>query len=632
VSFVAGNLSSFTITTTGVPAPTLGYVGTLPSGIGFTDNGNGTATLSGTPALTSVGTYNLTFTASNGVTPNATQNFTLTIDGPPGVARINSSADTGDGQMDENEHTSVAITQLLVVFNKAMNADTPADLDDALNVENYSLTRDGSTVIVIDPTITYAAQTAALNINDGLPLPNGRYTFTVEGDIEDTLGAPIGTNFVRVFYVDNAVPSLASFTRQNPSASLTNADTLIFRANFSEEIQNANAGDFIVNGTTATVTGVAAVTGSSIYDITVSGGDLANLNGTVGLDLAAGQNITDLAGNPLPGGEPATDETYLLNNSYPTVIYGSSTAPEQNSILSVGPTQIVIEFNKDVLADGSANAATSPANYLLVEAGVNAVFDAIACGGVGGGLQVGDTRITVNSVTYANSGGTGPFLATLNINGAVPLLPGTYRLFICGTSSIYDPAGNRLNNGADSVLNFSVQRPRGMPDTGFAPNEVTVLPEQPADKAYADLGNLWIEIPKLNLKTDITGVPRKADGWDVTWLHWQVGWLEGSAYPTWEGNTVLTAHGYTADGEAGPFALLKNLSYGETIVIHLGGMKYTYAVRTNLLVNPNDTRWLTKHEELDWITLITCQQYDAKTKSYRYRRVVRAVLLRVEKE
>ncbi len=121
-------------------------------------------------------------------------------------------------------------------------------------------------------------------------------------------------------------------------------------------------------------------------------------------------------------------------------------------------------------------------------------------------------------------------------------------------------------------------------------------------------------------------------GWDVTWLNRQVGWLEGTAYPTWEGNTVLTAHGYTADGEAGPFALLKNLSYGETIIIHLGGMKYTYAVRTNLLVNPSDTRWLTKHETLDWVTLITCQQYDAKTKSYRYRRVVRAVLVRVEPE
>ena len=170
------------------------------------------------------------------------------------------------------------------------------------------------------------------------------------------------------------------------------------------------------------------------------------------------------------------------------------------------------------------------------------------------------------------------------------------------------------------------------PKTGFAPEVVTVLPEQPADKAYANLGDLWIEIPGLQLKTSITGVPLGTEGWDVTWLNRQVGWLEGTAYPTWEGNTVLTAHGYTADGEAGPFALLKNLSYGETIVIHLGGIKYAYVVRTNTLTGPNNTYWLTKHEKLDWVTLITCQQYDEKTKSYRYRRVVRAVLIRVEAE
>ena len=58
--------------------------------------------------------------------------------------------------------------------------------------------------------------------------------------------------------------------------------------------------------TTATVTNVAQVTAST-YDVTVSGGDLASFNGTVGLDVSGAQNITDLAGNALPAGEPATD-------------------------------------------------------------------------------------------------------------------------------------------------------------------------------------------------------------------------------------------------------------------------------------------------------------------------------------
>jgi hypothetical protein len=45
----------------------------------FTDNGNRTATLAGTPAAGAAGLYPLTFTASNGVLPNATQSFNLLV-------------------------------------------------------------------------------------------------------------------------------------------------------------------------------------------------------------------------------------------------------------------------------------------------------------------------------------------------------------------------------------------------------------------------------------------------------------------------------------------------------------------------------------------------------------------------
>ena len=50
----------------------------------FVDNGDGTATLAGTPAAGTGGTYALTITATNGVAPDATQSFTLTVDQAPG--------------------------------------------------------------------------------------------------------------------------------------------------------------------------------------------------------------------------------------------------------------------------------------------------------------------------------------------------------------------------------------------------------------------------------------------------------------------------------------------------------------------------------------------------------------------
>src|SRR5262249_40876155 len=118
--------------------------------------------------------------------------------------------------------------------------------------------------------------------------------------------------------VDNAAPVLQSFLRQTPSGSPTNADTLVFRATFSEAVNNVDAADFSVTGTTAAVSAVALVS-AGVYDVTVSGGDLAGLNGTVGLDLAAGQNITDAEGNALPAGEPATDQTFVIDNTAPAL-------------------------------------------------------------------------------------------------------------------------------------------------------------------------------------------------------------------------------------------------------------------------------------------------------------------------
>jgi hypothetical protein len=86
-TFTEGTSSSFTVTTDhGFPVATITQTGSLPSGLTFTDNGNGTATLSGTPVAGSGGKHLITITASNGVSPDATQQFTITIQGPPIIA------------------------------------------------------------------------------------------------------------------------------------------------------------------------------------------------------------------------------------------------------------------------------------------------------------------------------------------------------------------------------------------------------------------------------------------------------------------------------------------------------------------------------------------------------------------
>ena len=77
-----GTACSKTITATGFPVPAIARTGaTLPSGMSYVDNGNGTGTLSGTPTLASgaVNTYAMTFTPSNGVGSPVGQAFTLTV-------------------------------------------------------------------------------------------------------------------------------------------------------------------------------------------------------------------------------------------------------------------------------------------------------------------------------------------------------------------------------------------------------------------------------------------------------------------------------------------------------------------------------------------------------------------------
>ena len=60
----------------------------------MTDGGNGTATLAGTPAAGSKGSYPITITATNGVSPNATQSFTITVNAAPAARRSPAPAAT----------------------------------------------------------------------------------------------------------------------------------------------------------------------------------------------------------------------------------------------------------------------------------------------------------------------------------------------------------------------------------------------------------------------------------------------------------------------------------------------------------------------------------------------------------
>ncbi len=205
--------------------------------------------------------------------------------------------------------------------------------------------------------------------------------------------------------IDNGIaPSVTSFVRQTPSSGSTNADSLVFRVTFSEAMANVDVSDFVVTGTTATPTLLTAVS-ADVYDITVAGGNLPNLNGTVGLDLSQTQDIEDATGNPLPTVEPSVDHTYRVDNLGPTVtVNEDSSQPDPAAVL---PISFRVVFSEPIIAstfavdDISQTGTATGITWTITESsnGANTDFTLRATAVTGAGTLV--PSIAVSRVTDA---------------------------------------------------------------------------------------------------------------------------------------------------------------------------------------------------------------------------------------
>lgn len=168
--------------------------------------------------------------------------------------------------------------------------------------------------------------------------------------IEDDFGNALDTTLpslpdTSAYKVDTTAPALQSFRRHNPVDEVTSSDSLTWRVEFNEAVNGVMPTSFSVSGTTATV--VTAKITDTTYDVTVTGGDLSALDGTVGLNLAATSGITDLAGNALPATEPATDETYTVDNTAPAV---NIQAPSATLTSNTAITYVVQYTNADSIS------------------------------------------------------------------------------------------------------------------------------------------------------------------------------------------------------------------------------------------------------------------------------------------
>lgn len=169
-AFTAGTPGVFTVTTTGRPAADpITLTGTLPAGVTFTDHHDGTATLGGTPAAGSGGTYSLVLTADNGKGTAAQQSFTLTVNEAPVFTS------TWEAAVTVGDPVTIAITT-------ANGHPTPAITAGAALPAGLTLTdnHDGTASIAGTPTGPGGTVTVPLTADNGVTIPaTGSLVITV---------------------------------------------------------------------------------------------------------------------------------------------------------------------------------------------------------------------------------------------------------------------------------------------------------------------------------------------------------------------------------------------------------------------------------------------------------------------
>jgi large repetitive protein len=360
-AFVVGTAGSFTVTTTGTPTPSLSETGTLPGGVTFTNNGNGTATIAGTPAAGSAASYPLTITATNGVGTAATQSFTLTVNQVPAitsassttftVGTVGSFTVTTTGSPKPSLSESGALPSGVTFTNNgngtATLGGTPATgtngtypltitatngigtaatqsftLTVSLSGQAPAITSASSTTFTVGTAGTFTVTTTgtpAPTLSDSGTLPSG-VTFTNNGNGTATLGGTPATG------TNGTYPLTITATNGVGTAATQSFALTVNPANQAPAITSAAATTFIVGGagsftvtTTGTPTPSLSDSGTlpSGVTFTNNGNGTATLSGTPAAGTAGSYPLTITATN---GVGTAATQSFTLNVTAPAVI------------------------------------------------------------------------------------------------------------------------------------------------------------------------------------------------------------------------------------------------------------------------------------------------------------------------
>jgi hypothetical protein len=581
-TFFVGQSNSFTVQTSGVPAPAISETGTLPGGVTFIDNGDGTATISGDPPPGSGGSYPITITADNGVAPPATQDFTLVVEQAPMITSPGIAA-FADGQAGSYTITTTGSPAPAI----SETGKLPSGL-------NFTDNGDGSATIAGLTNSTPRSLQLTITASNGAGTATEPFALSVVADRPgETLSVTCRPHFHDIRLAVATLEAVGGGTIDlQPGCTShvgTGPGTGLFytTANGSDAIPPVTV-PITINGNNdvvALASGASAMrlfevdsSGSlALNDLTLRGGDDESLSGGGAVYNAGTLNLSDVT---LSGDRSSYDGDDLLNTGTMTITGGSVTDDLQEitpAVISSGNLVVsgtsfshdgegAIEqfggsisvtdatFSFDVQEEGAgiltedaspatisdstftentslfgAAVAAAGGSAVLVDDTVVKNFDFLggALGADGSTLDVTDSTVLDN----LDAGDEFPGSAVTSIDGATVNLAGDVLV-----TKYADPVGECGTDGASSIIdggyNFSDDSSCGFTQStsqvvsnlrhdfgslGQHGGPVETIPEQAGSPTIDVVPSTAADVNGLELcgGTDARGVPRPQTGCDA---------------------------------------------------------------------------------------------------------------------
>jgi hypothetical protein len=269
-TFTVGTAGNFTVMASGFPAPTFSETGTLPSNVTLSSAG----VLSGTPAANTGGTYKITITASNGISPNATQSFTLIVNSGATLKIAPTSVNFGTVYLDHIGAQFVTLTN---------TGTTP------ITISSIKITTPGNAIA------DFGEITICIPFIPSMPgtLEPGKTCTIAVGFLDSSKIFSPTASTATIAITDNAAgsPQLIplSLTVINPQASLS-ATNLSFATQKVGTTSAAKTVTLTNTGNTPLTLGTLTVSGN--FAMVSGSGTTCSNNGTVAAGASCAINVT----------------------------------------------------------------------------------------------------------------------------------------------------------------------------------------------------------------------------------------------------------------------------------------------------------------------------------------------------